>query len=97
MHIILWKYRVPAAHQPEFILHYHQDGSWAQLFRRDPHYLGTEFLKGVNADEFLTIDRWRSETDFHHFKQRYALEYAALDRQCDSLTTEEIHLGSFTG
>lgn len=97
MHIILWKYRVPAAHQPAFIFHYHEHGSWAQLFRKDPNYRGTEFLRGVNADEFLTIDRWNSEADFIHFKQRYAQAYATLDAQCDSLTSEEIHLGSFTG
>ena len=91
---ILWRYRVKPEHAEEYERVYGPDGDWAQLFRRAKGYLGTELLRSPNGD-YLTIDRWRSASDFAAFKEKYGDDYAALDARTEAWTEEEMNLGTW--
>jgi hypothetical protein len=43
----------------------------------------------------VTIDRWESAAAFEAFKTRFAAEYDAIDRSCESLTRRETLIGRF--
>lgn len=89
---ILWRYRVKPGHMAEFEITYGPNGSWAQLFRRHPGYIGTELFRGP-ASDYLTIDRWRSEPDFAAFLAEHRADYDALDAATEGWTEEEVRLG----
>ena len=92
----LWRYRVDAAQRAEFERRYASDGDWARLFAQGEGYLGTQLLRDpLVAGVYVTIDRWRSDADFQAFFARFGAQYAALDRACDALTSEEIDLGQY--
>ena len=96
MTVIVWEFRVRTDRRAEFERHYGPEGSWAKLFREDPAYIGTELLRdAAEADRYLTIDRWRARGAFEAFKKAHAAEYAALDRDCEQLTTTETKFGVF--
>ena len=101
---ILWRYRVKPEHRAEFEAAYGPDGDWAHLFRRHPHYLGTELLAdrtpakaGAHPKQetliYLTIDRWRSEADFTDFMAAHRPDYETLDAATAGWTEEEMKLG----
>ena len=105
---ILWRYRVKPEHRAEFEAAYGPDGDWAHLFRRHPHYLGTELLcepvllrrqepspNKVSGEvlNYLTIDRWRSEADFTDFMTAHRPDYETLDAATAGWTEEEVRLG----
>ncbi len=87
---------MPAEKRSEFERHYRGDGTWAELFRRGSGYRGTTLLRDpADAARYLTLDHWDDAASFHCFKKDFAAEYAALDRQMETLTESERHLGSF--
>jgi len=95
-YIYIWEYQVRAEAEADFLAHYHPDGAWSRLFRRSPGYLGTELYRDRERRErFITIDRWRSEADFHEFRARFAAAFDTLDHRCSDFTTQERRLGSF--
>ncbi len=89
---ILWRYRVKPEAREAFESAYSSSGSWAKLFGRSAYYLGTELLRG-EAGTYLTIDRWRSESDFHAFLALHRADYEALDRAAEGWTLEERNIG----
>ena len=92
----VWRYRVAEPQRAEFERRYGADGDWAQLFARAEGYLGTQLLRDpLEAGVYLTLDRWRSAADFQAFLARFGAQYAALDRACDALTSEETDLGQY--
>jgi heme-degrading monooxygenase HmoA len=92
----LWEFIVRPAQQAQFERHYAPDGTWARLFRQADGYLGTELLRDrANALRYVTVDRWRSVEAYRAFRERFAEAYAALDRDCEGLTTHEAPLGEF--
>lgn len=96
MHVILWEFRLRPEAVARFVDHYGPSGTWAALFRRGEGFLGTELL-GDPEDpaRFVTIDRWDSCQARERFLERFAREYAALDRACEDLTLSERLLGEF--
>jgi hypothetical protein len=72
---------------------YDSSGSWAELFRHDPEFLGTDLLRGSDGT-YLTLDRWTSEAAFRSFRERFPLEYAALDARCEAMVESESSLGT---
>jgi len=93
---ILWEYRVREEKHSDFERHYRSNGSWAELFRRGPGYRGTTLLRdSEDPARYLTLDVWDDAASLHRFKQDFAVEYAALDRQMEALTESERHLGNF--
>ena len=92
----LWEFLVQPARQAEFERHYAPDGSWVALFRQAPGYLGTQLLHDrSNRLRYVTIDRWTDIEAYRAFRTRFAEAYAALDRQCEGLTTREAPLGEY--
>jgi heme-degrading monooxygenase HmoA len=93
---IIWEFLVPEHCRPEFERTYGPNGAWAQLFRQSPDYLGTELIRDLNRPgRYLTLDRWTSREALHRFKQSHQTAYAALDKQCESLTGKEMFVGDF--
>jgi len=92
----IWEFHVKPDSIPTFEKIYGPDGDWAQLFRRSPEFLGTELLRDLNhSGRYLTNDCWTSREALHQFKQDHRADYDALDRQCESMTDQEISLGEF--
>lgn len=90
----VWKFVVRADAIEAFERHYRADGTWSELFRTSPDYLGTELYRDVDhPHEYLTIDRWTSENAYRAFREEHASEYAALDRETENLTISEEHIG----
>lgn len=90
----IWRFRVQPGKLDAFERAYGPDGDWARLFARADGFIATDLLKlhGEPAT-YLTIDRWRCETDFTRAKAILADDYAALDRCCEAYTCEETWLG----
>ena len=97
MFVVVWQFEIAEQKIAGFEAAYGPDGSWAQLFRRSPKYLGTELLRDAYIPgAYLTIDRWASEEDFRAFRKEHDREYEALDRECDALTARETRVGAYT-
>jgi quinol monooxygenase YgiN len=95
-YLALWEFQVSPDSISAFEEIYGPDGSWAQLFRQSPDYLGTELLRDFNRPgRYLTLDRWTSSDALRRFKQDHHAAYSALDKQCESLTEKEMFLGDF--
>ncbi|MBI5215603.1 MAG: hypothetical protein HY960_07595 [Ignavibacteriae bacterium] len=96
MHSIIWKFTIEQSNKEEFEQHYGPNGSWAELFRKSPSYIGTMLLRDTsNVSIYLTIDMWRSEKDFEEFKSRFYDEYSALDKKMERLTIKEELVGRY--
>ena len=93
---IVWRFTAKPARVTEFERHYSSEGSWAQPFRRSRGYHGTTLLRDSAApNRYLLWDCWDSLDSFDRFKQDHGADYAALDKQCEALTEEEIKVGIF--
>lgn len=94
--IYIWEYFVKMENESEFERVYGPDGDWVQLFKQSTGYLGTELHRDItNTTRYLTIDYWVSKKARDSFREQFAEEFAALDRQCESLTDKEFFLGEF--
>lgn len=95
-YVYLWRYQVRLECQREFEYHYGPGGSWVKLFRQAPGYVATLLLRDrSNALRYVTVDRWQSREMYEAFRQQFPVEYAAIDRLCDSFTESEVALGEF--
>jgi hypothetical protein len=96
-YIVIWEFEVRPTARAEFETIYGTDGDWAQLFRCSAQFRGTKLIHDIARPErYLTLDAWTSREALRDFKERYAAEYAALDRQCEALTHRESLIGEFT-
>lgn len=92
----LWEFQVKPESVSAFEEAYGPAGTWAQFFRSSPDYLGTELLRDLDRPgRYFTLDHWTSRDAFRRFKQDRHAEYAAIDKQCESLTEREVFLGNF--
>ena len=97
MHVIVWEFVVRPEKVSDFVAAYRAAGDWARLFRLAEGYQGTELLSSVDDEtRFVTLDRWRSATDFTRFQQQFGDSYKALDKQLEGLTLMETKLGTLT-
>jgi len=97
MFVVVWQFEVAEPNVAAFEAAYGPEGSWAQLFRSSPKYLGTELLRDAYIPGlYLTIDRWASEADFRAFRKDNDPQYETLDRACDPLTSRETRIGAYT-
>lgn len=97
MFVVVWQFEIAEEKIADFEAAYGPEGSWAQLFRNAPDYLGTELLRDVYIPgSYLTIDRWESEAAFRSFRKTHDSAYEALDRSCDALTSRETRIGAYT-
>lgn len=96
MLVVVWEFRIKPGMEQGFVQNYGPQGSWAKLMSRSGGYRGTALLRdSADASRFLLTDRWKSEGEFQQFKQHFAEEYAALDKECEALTVSEVCLGNF--
>jgi heme-degrading monooxygenase HmoA len=92
----VWEFEVRADRQAEFEAAYGPDGAWVALFREAAGYVGTLLLHDRERPlRYVTVDRWQSRREYLDFRARFAGRYAALDRQCEGLTTREQALGEY--
>jgi quinol monooxygenase YgiN len=93
---VIWEFEVPAEQRQRFELAYVSDGVWAKLFRRDPAYCETVLIRDHEAaGRYLTVDVWQDESSYRAFKEKFAEEYHAIDRECEALTQSERLIGIF--
>ena len=93
---VLWEFRVSLDNCAKFETAYKGDGIWAQLFRRDAAYVRSILVRSdKHAGSYLTIDVWRGRESYLQFKQRFAADYAKIDKDCEALTDSERLIGVF--
>jgi heme-degrading monooxygenase HmoA len=96
MFVRIWHFHARPEMAAQFRAAYGPEGDWASLFRRSAGYLGTELLQAsADANSFVTLDRWTSDDAWRAFLRAWRNEYAALDRQYESLTDAEREIGEF--
>jgi len=94
--MIIWEYQVKVDHVADFETIYASNGAWAELFRKDGGYFGTELLQDLDdAQRYITIDRWVSSRAHETFLAQWHDEYEALDAYCKGLTEQEALLGKW--
>ncbi|MGA2674016.1 MAG: antibiotic biosynthesis monooxygenase family protein [Terracidiphilus sp.] len=97
MFVVVWQFEIAEEKVAAFEAAYSSEGTWAQLFRTSPNYLGTELLRDAYiAGNYLTIDRWASEEAFRAFRKDHDADYETIDRACDELTSRETRIGAYT-
>jgi len=100
-YVIVWEFQVQQAREAEFVQKYGPEGEWARFFRgtpgnMSPGYIRTELVRDVAIDfRYLTLDYWRSEEEFKHFREQNLAEYERLDKEFEGLTESETRLGAF--
>lgn len=93
----IWEYEVKDEFRNDFIEAYGPNGLWFNLFGRCRGYIKTDLKQDVDHSErFLTIDYWQSQSAFSAMKQAIGDEYSKLDKQCESYTLSESHIGFFS-
>jgi heme-degrading monooxygenase HmoA len=96
MFVTLWEFEVKSGSEDLFERTYAADGEWARLFRRDARYCGTRLLRDVGAPRvYVTMDSWESRAAYEEFREKFAAEYAELDKQCEVMTAQEKHVGYY--
>ena len=96
MFIRIWQFRPHPEKLSDFLSVYGSRGDWSTLFQKGSGFLGTELVQSTtDSNLYLTIDRWDSSEAWETFLKTFATEYAALDKQCESLTMDEVEVGSF--
>jgi heme-degrading monooxygenase HmoA len=97
MFVVIWQFEIAEDKVAGFEAAYGPGGSWSELFRSSPDYLGTELLRDAYVPgSYVTIDRWKSEEAFRAFRKQHDGAYETLDRQCDALTGRETRVGAYT-
>ena len=93
---IVWEFHVPEEKRTDFERHYAAGGTWANFFRRDGAYKGTQLLHDVNdPSRYVTIDSWDDEEAYGAFRTLNNQEYTNLDAEMEALTASEKRLGIF--
>ncbi|WP_253905820.1 antibiotic biosynthesis monooxygenase [Arthrobacter sp. H5] len=76
-----------------FVAAYASGGDWARLFAHADGFVGTELFRDADTpNRFITIDRWRNETDWGAFLEQSREAYQALDTTLARFTVVEIPL-----
>lgn len=93
---MVWRFQVRPERAHEFERVYGAEGPWVRLFRRAEGYLGTELYREQGGNgEYLTVDRWISETAYGRFRSAAEADYRRIDRECENLTIREEEIGRF--
>ncbi len=94
--LIVWEFLVAPASRDAFLRAYGPDGPWVELFRLADGYRDSLLSEDrERPGRFVTLDVWESAAAYDAFRQRFADEYAAIDRSCEALTERETPLGTF--
>lgn len=92
----IWQFQVALDRVADFERHYAPGGSWTELFRLAPGYVGTDLLKDrTDPLRYVTIDTWESIEAYELFRGSFGTQYRALDEVCAGFTTSEVSVGEF--
>ena len=91
---LVWRFEVRDAERTRFERAYGPDGDWAHLFARADGFRGTELFRADDGS-YLTMDVWRSRSDFDAFLAAHRPDYEALDRETEVLTRCEHRIGEY--
>ena len=91
---MVWRFEVRDAEREAFEAAYGPDGAWARLFARADGYRGTELFRADDGS-YLTLDVWRSRSDFDAFLAGHRSAYEALDQETEALTRCEHRIGEY--
>jgi heme-degrading monooxygenase HmoA len=95
-YVVVWEFEVQVGKDKDFEARYGPKGAWAQLFRRDDAYVGTELVRDTGkSNRYLTLDFWISRERYEAFRKENHQEYVAIDQECEDLTHSEREIGSF--
>jgi heme-degrading monooxygenase HmoA len=94
-YVRVWRFRPLRNAEAAFESAYGPEGDWVRLFRTAPGFLGTTLLKEDGTGDYLTLDRWVSRDAYETFRRDSAAPFTALDRDCESLTSVEVEIGSY--
>jgi heme-degrading monooxygenase HmoA len=90
MFLALWEYEVKPGCEERFEKVYGPEGDWAQLFRRDPHYIQTRLVReGLRGRVYLTMDFWETREAYEEFIGAHRGEYEAMDEIGNDLAVEK--------
>ena len=94
--LVIWQFRVRPGMEATFERAYGPEGDWAQFFRTDPAYFGTELNRSqVDSQIYITLDFWVSQQAYDRFRVANSAGYHAIDARCEALTEKEVEIGRF--
>jgi len=95
-YIVVWEFRPKPGVEKRFEQVYGPRGRWVQFFERGEGHIRTELNRDLKeGSRYLTLDFWVSEEHYERFREVYAAEYEAIDRECEGLTEMEREIGRF--
>jgi quinol monooxygenase YgiN len=95
-YLLVWEFHVKPGSEPHFERIYGPQGEWANFFRQDPNYCGTDLVRDSNhPGRYVTLDYWTSRTAYADFLTRHADEYQKIDALCEEMTEKEAALGAY--
>ena len=96
MYTYIWEYIVIEDQLSNFKNSYGSNGAWELLFKLGNGYIKTELHHDLsNQKRLVTIDYWRTKTEYDEFRAKYKLKYEMLDKECENLTEKEKFIGDF--
>jgi len=82
--------------ESQFEAVYGPSGDWAQFFRLDEAYQGTELVRDLRSErKYLTLDYWSSEQSYNEFRKQHQSEYGAIDQKCEAMIEAEREIGIY--
>ena len=95
-YLLIWQFRIKSEFQHQFEKVYGPDGDWAEFFRKDANYFGTDLVRDAkDQNKYITLDYWASQSAYEEFRRRHAEAYKQIDEHCEQMTEEESALGAF--
>ena len=95
-YLLIWQFRPRPGAERAFEEVYGPLGAWARLFAMAEGFVRTELNRDLKDPErYLTLDFWISKEEYESFRAKHGEEYAAIDRECETLTAEEKLVGEF--
>ena len=95
-YLLIWEFHVKPGSEPQFERIYGPQGEWANFFRQDPNYCGTDLVRdSSHAGRYVTLDYWTSRTAYADFRRLHADDYQKIDARCEQMTEKEAALGGY--
>ncbi len=95
--VVIWEFQVRPGVEERFQRACGAEGVWAQFFRKDEAYIGTELIRDLKAERsYMTLDFWKSQEAYEAFRAQHAAEYKAIDAECEDMTESEREVGRYS-
>ena len=95
-YLLIWEFQIKPGSKLQFERIYGSEGEWANFFRQDPNYYGTDLVHDLShPGRYVTLDYWTSRTAYEDFRRLHAGDYEKIDERCEQLTEREVALGAY--